>query len=56
MSHKLPVAVTEERGRIIEFNETCRAVGPRTSRIGVKCCCLVTDGYSDVDVIFTSLT
>ena len=55
MSHDLPVAVTEERGRVIELNETCRVVGLRI-RVGVKCCCLVTDGDSDGDVSFISLT
>ena len=55
MSHDLPVAVTEERGRVVELNETCRVVGLRI-RVGATSCCLVTDGHSDVDVIFTSLT
>ena len=55
MSHDLPVAVTEERGGIIELDETCRVVG-LCIRVGVKCCCLVTDGHSDVAVIFTSFT
>ena len=30
MKHDLPVVVTEERGRIVELNETYRLVGLRT--------------------------